>query len=80
MPSPLDLLTLNAAQGDRTYKALTSTRRAVEDVVTGFALVLLRDDEPDLEGLETLAQLTASLAQLINARTESGRLAKEYSA
>ncbi|SEO42617.1 hypothetical protein [Actinacidiphila rubida] len=69
MPTPLDLLKANAAQGGHTYTVPTSTRRAVEDAVTSLALTLLDDDEPDLDALNTLAELTSSLAALINART-----------
>ncbi|MEU6321507.1 hypothetical protein [Streptomyces sp. NPDC047009] len=68
MPTPLDLLKANSALGGHTYKLPTSSRRAVEDVVTSLALTLIRDDEPDLDGLGTLAELTTALAALVNAR------------
>jgi hypothetical protein len=48
-----------------------TTRRQLEDFVTQFAARLAQDDEPDLDAIDVLARITASLAALIDARTAS---------
>jgi hypothetical protein len=48
-----------------------TTRRALEDLVTTTAVRLSADREPDLDALDSLAKLTASLAALITARTDA---------
>lgn len=72
-PTPADL----AAQAGNTYTVPASTRRAVEELVTSLALMANQEAEPDLDLIDSIAKLTGALAQLIDARTASGRFALE---
>jgi hypothetical protein len=52
-------------------KIPVTTRRALEDLVSGMAIRLSTEPEPDLDEIDSLSRLTASLASLITARAEA---------